>query len=270
MIRMLRTCMLLMLPMFAACQREAPPPPAPHAAAPSLTVDGSALVLKLDDGSVLRGTELAGAVIHLALDDGQVVAMKLVSIMPDPEDPTILRHDFQVEDGAGGWKPACEPNAYGERWGFPVALPEGHPGREGAITLTCASGAVGKCARFGYKPWSKGPNGEDLLPLHAACVHMVRADYCGDGSPHTKNGTEIDIYDDLRIQTSEPAKTADFAFEAGWTPKGAACVAHTRWSDVVTMDKLMLECPRLGKLPACTEESARAAGARLFNRSRNQ
>jgi len=257
----------LLLMMLSACQQSTPPSPV---ATSSLTVDGSALVLKMDDGKLLRGAELVGAIVHLSLADGKAVPMKLLSIVPDPDDPEILRHDFQVEDGKGGWQPACEPNAYGERWGFPVSLPENHPGREGAITLTCASGAVGKCARFGYKPWAKGPKGEDLVPLHAACVHMVRADYCGDGQAHTKNGTEIDMYDDLGIQKSESRLDAAFTFEAGWTPQGAACVAHTRWSDVVRLDELLIQCPRLAALPSCDEAAARSAGARLFNRSKSQ
>ena len=257
----------LLLLLLVACRE----PSAPTAQTQStLTVERSELVLTMADGQVLRGTELVGAVVHLSLADGKTTPMKLLAITPDPDDPEILRHDFQVEDGKGGWQPACAPNAYGERWGFPVALPEHHPGREGAITLTCASGAVGKCARFGYKPWAKGPKGEDLIPLHAACVRMVRADYCGDGQAHTKNGTEIDMYDDLDIQKSASQSDAAFAFEAGWTPSGAACVAHTRWSDVTTLDSLKEQCPRLAALPACDENYARSAGAHLFNRSKIQ
>ncbi|MDB5972951.1 MAG: hypothetical protein JWQ90_5401 [Hydrocarboniphaga sp.] len=268
---MIRRYALLLCLALSACHDAPPSAAAPAAAEPaaSLTVEGSALVLTMPGGKQLRGTELVGATIHLAFE-GKTVPMKLAAITPDPDDPEILRHDFQVPDGQGGWNPACQPNAYGERWGFPVALPEGHPGREGDITMTCASGAVGKCARFGYKPWAKGPKGEDLVPLHAACVRMVRADYCGDGAAHTKNGTEIDMYDELGIQKMASQNNPAFAFEAGWTPQGAACVSHTRWSDVVTLNQLKDQCPRLANLPACDETYARAAGAQLFNRSKLQ
>ena len=122
--------------------------------APDLKVEGSAFVLKLDDGRVLRGEQMQGAVVHLAVEGGQVGSIRLDSIKPDPEQADILRHDFRVQNEQGDWVPACSPNADGETWGFPVGLPEGHPGREGPITLTCASGAVGKCARFGYRPWA--------------------------------------------------------------------------------------------------------------------
>lgn len=248
-------------------QPQAEPPAEPQAS--SLSVEGSAFVLKTLDGRVLRGTELAGATVYLAMPGGDDVApIKLASIAPDPERPDILRHDFQKPDGKGGWEPACTPNAYGERWGFPVSLPLGHPGREGEITISCASGAVVKCSRWGYPVWAKGPMGEDLAPLHAACVRMVRADYCGDSEAHTKDGTSIDNYDDLGIQKRGAADDASYVFEAGWTPQGAVCVAHTRWADLLTMDALKASCPRLGLVPVCNEDTARAAGARMFNTSK--
>lgn len=236
---------------------------------PDLKVEGSAFVLKLPDGRVLRGAQLKGVIVHMAVEGGQVGSVKLESITADPEFPDLLRHDFRVQDESGAWNPACGPNADGETWGFPVALPEGHPGREGPVTLTCVSGAVGKCARFGYAPWRKGPQGEDLLPYHAACVRMVRADYCGDGVAHTKEGTSIDLYDDLGLQSPSTREDATFALEAGWTPGGAVCVGHTRWPDLLTRSQLGRECPRLATdAAACTEDAARRAGARLFNRSR--
>ncbi|MGQ0622505.1 MAG: ADYC domain-containing protein [Panacagrimonas sp.] len=236
--------------------------------APDLKVDGSAFVLKLSDGRELRGVKMQGAIVHLAVAGGRVASVRLDSIAPDPEDPELLRHEFRVQNEKGQWIPACPPNFYGETWGFPVALPEGHPGRMGAITLACASDAVGKCARFGYKPWSRGPKGEDLLPYHAACAHMVPADYCGDLKPHTKDGTSIDLYDDLGIQKPGSLDDAEYSFEAGWGPGGAVCVAKTRWPELQTLEALQQECPRLVNAATCDENSARKGGALLFNRSR--
>lgn len=266
------------LTMLGACRDQRTPASASASAVPApvasaadrsnLVVEGSGFALTLPEGRVLRGTELAGATLELALADGQVAPVRLASIMPDPDHPDILRHDFQSPDDHGGWRPTCTPNAYGERWGFPVSLPEGHPGREGRITISCASGAVVKCARFGYPPWRRGPNGEDLLPLHAACMRMVRADYCGDGTPWTKEGTVIDNYDDLGIQTRGLRDDPRHTFEAGWTAAGAVCVAHTRWSDLTTTAQLEARCPRLAAVPLCTEDTARALGARMFNHSR--
>lgn len=255
---------LLMLGILDVRSESTGAEPAPS----SLTVEGSAFVLKMADGRVLRGTELAGATVYLSVGANAVAPVKLASIVADNVYPDTLRHDFQTPDGQGGWKPVCEPDAYGERWGFPVVLPKGHPGRENAITLTCASGAVGKCARFGYRPWAQGPQGEDLMPLHAACVRMVRADYCGNGEAYTKNGTTIDTYDDLGIQTRGLADDASYIFEAGWTGQGAVCVNHTRWPDLLSRMQLLAQCPSLAAVPVCDETSARALGARIFNSSR--
>lgn len=238
------------------------------AAAAQLDVEGSAFVLRLADGRLLRGTELTGAVVELDLGGPEPTLLKLASIQPHPEHPDILRHDFQVPDEAGGWRPVCGAGASGARWGFPVKLPPGHPGRDRDITLTCMSGALAKCAVFGYAPWRKGPKGENLLPLHAACVHMVRADYCGDGTPYTKEGTTIDTYDDLGVQTRGLSDDDRFEFEAGWSPEGAVCVDHTRWSDLIRIEQLKAQCPRLARVPGCDEPTARALGARLFNASR--
>jgi hypothetical protein len=235
---------------------------------PDLSVDGSAFVLHLPNGRVLRGAELQGAKVVMPIEGGRAVEVRLSRIEPDPRDPGLLRHAFEMQDAQGQWVPACQPNADGETWGFPIALPEGHPGREGPITLTCVSGAVGKCARFGYQPWKRGPHGEDLLPYHAACVRMVRADYGGDGAPHTRNGTRIDIYDAIGIQRPDSLHDAEYAFEAGWSPAGAVCVARTRWGELATMEDLRAQYPRLPLGSACTESAAAAAGALLFNRSR--
>lgn len=233
-----------------------------------LTVEGSALVLDTGDGTVLRGAELVGATLLLPVEDQPPAEVTIASVTPDPQQPDLLRHEFRIADGNGGSQPACTPNIDGETWGFPVALPPGHPGREGAITITCVSGAVGKCARFGYRPWAKGPRGEDLTRLHAACVRMVRGDYCGDGQPHTKDGTGIDLYDDAGIQTPATHDDPAFTFEAGWAPGGAVCVARTRWPDLLSRDALLAQCPRLAATPVCDEATARKAGARLFNRTR--
>lgn len=236
-------------------------------APPSLTVEGSAFVLRLPDGRVLRGVELEGVTVYLDAGGNAAAPLKLASIMADEVYPDILLHDFQVPDDRGGWKPACEPDAYGDHRGFPVVLPADHPGRDNPITLTCVSGAVGKCARFGYRPWSQSDEGEELMPLHAACVRMVRADYCGDGQGHTKDGTAIDNYDDYGIQRRGVANDPSFVFEAGWTGQGAVCVHHTRWSDLLQREQLLEHCPALAAVVPCDESTARELGAIVFNTS---
>jgi ADYC domain len=39
---------------------------------------------------------------------------------------------------------------------------------------------------------------------------LVRADYCGDGIGHTRNGTPIDLFDRIGIQPDEAAPGMTF------------------------------------------------------------
>ena len=47
----------------------------------------------------------------------------------------------------------------------------------------------------------------------------MRADYCGNGKPHTRDGTRIELWDreGIQVDTSEPGLT----FEAAWNEDGA-------------------------------------------------
>ncbi len=84
--------------------------------------------------------------------------------------------------------------------------------------------------------------------LHAACVQMVRADYCGDGRSHTQGGTLIQVYDDLGVQRRRPPSSEDFTFKAGWTAQGAACVAHPRWRELGNIQELLTDELASGRL----------------------
>ena len=59
---------------------------------------------------------------------------------------------------------------------------------------------MGQCAAVGYAPGAVADN-STLSTLFASCVRAVRADYCGDGVPHTalRNGTTINVYDNLNV-----------------------------------------------------------------------
>jgi hypothetical protein len=102
------------------------------------------------------------------------------------------------------------------------------PAGPGDFELICAGGALGKCVRFGYHPWETTSVGRSVRDYYDACARMVRADYCGNGHSWTRTGMLIGMWDDLGIQVSQSPDYASFSFEAGWTPAGAVCVAHTR------------------------------------------
>ncbi|MEO8672978.1 MAG: ADYC domain-containing protein [Tahibacter sp.] len=235
-----------------------------------LSVDGTSFVLDQADGRVLRSRDLIGA--ELDLEDGSTV--RIDAVRADPGDPSgeTLLHRFSVRVGDSDWQNPCEANYQGEQEGFPLSGRWDAEGRFHAdpahFVLSCTSGAQAKCVRFGYKPWKNAPDGAALAPLYEACVHMVRADYCGNGEASTKNGTQIDVYDAHGVQHAETA--ADFHFEAGWSPHGAVCVARTRIVENLSLQQLAQGCPRLREAvgESCTEQRASELGAVVFNRSR--
>ncbi len=234
----------------------------------SLRVEGTEFVLQTDAG-VLRSSDLIGAEVDI---DG--TRLRIEAVRPDPDDSAgeIFLHTIMVSDGGSTWQPLCEPDRDGNNEAFPLAGYWDERRRfhldPGRFSLTCTSGAQGKCVRFGYKPWTTTATGESLLPVYEACLHMVRADYCGDDRPATRNGTVIDVYDVYEIQT--PTPDPEFRFEAGWREEGAVCVARTRVPELDTVDTLIERCPRIAThvRENCTEDTARAAGALIFNRSR--
>jgi hypothetical protein len=104
-----------------------------------------------------------------------------------------------------------------------------------AVTFACAGGALAKCVNWGYRPWATVESCDpefgtctqlSLADHHQSCTRMVRADYCGDGVPHTVDGTLIDAFDHLSpaIQAQTSKNNPMWGVEAEWGPDGARCV----------------------------------------------
>lgn len=104
-----------------------------------------------------------------------------------------------------------------------------------------------------------------------ACTRMARADYFGNGTSHTKDGTVIDVYDRLKIQQSET--NSGLAFEAAWGTDGALLLNHTRYQD--TFERLQRECPsKLQQIYSPDKSSSHVEAlsirdALIFNNSQN-
>jgi hypothetical protein len=233
-----------------------------QAAKGRLDVDRGEFRLHLDDGRVLEREALVGArvVIH---DGAEAIRLLIDAVVEDKMSsgkPVVL-YRLLVEDASGQVQEACQPDARGRRLGMPLLKATG-------ITFTCTSGAEGKCILMGYMPWEEG-TGVPMRELHAACIHMVRADYGGDDRATTRDGTVIDVYDRFGIQQPEAADP--MPFEAAWGKGGAICIAHPRIAQNVTLAELENRYPqlrdRLGP-DACSEEAMRRhPEALLFNRS---
>ena len=175
----------------------------------------------------------------------------------------MLLHHFVIRNEDGTRSEFCTPDGAGESLGFPV------PDDKGGFELTCTSGAIGKCVRWGYRFWEEKPGGPPLHALHQACIHMTRADYGGDGSTFTRDGTIIYMCDRFGVRPC--VENAPMQFEAAWGVDGAVCVARPRVAEITTLEALAEKYPGLAShlgANACSEESAiRDPAALLFNRS---
>ncbi len=216
---------------------------------------------KLSNGErVLSGQDRTGA----------PVLFKVSGSIPDPlpGNADLALYAVSYWEAGGGWRSWCRADAAGLARAIPLA---GAWDARGAfnsddtlITFACTAGVLAKCVRWGYRPWQKrvGPPAREL---HLACARMARADYCGNGRSHTREGTEIEIQDVAGIR-SAPFR---LPFEGAWGPEGALCLGHLRWPE--ERSAVEAECPQLlTREHACTSaEAARARfpGALLFNAS---
>jgi hypothetical protein len=209
-------------------------------------------------GGRKSGKDLVGLYLPSTLSDGSSFKMRIDSATTDSNG--VSQYGVSLRTDNGTWIPLCG----NDDSGAPVtAVPlqgrydntNGKYSNDSKMfTFACTNAALGKCVVWGYKPWSSDEEcrGSDctnrsLFDWHLACTHMVRADYCGDGVPHTRNGTLINIWDALSIQTRA---STSWQMEAEWTADGAQCVRHTRWlkadttSSITDLDYVKQNCPK--------------------------
>ena len=200
-------------------------------------------------GATLRGTSLVGAHLFAQVRNIKVsppatatLEYRITAIAPEAaqNDPTHTGNTYlytleQWVADTGLWQAACAADRDGQSVAIPVAaIFDEHGDRQVApslFTFGCTSGVIAKCYRWGYRPWLTGYG--DIASTHWACTRLARADYCGDGTPHTREGTSIDVWDRIAapgpIQRRALLASLGMVFEAGWNTSGAVCLSRARW-----------------------------------------
>jgi ADYC domain len=223
-------------------------------------------------GHEFVGTDFTGAHFHAVTFDGAEVELRVASISREaPPNDDVWTYLVEFQTGQGDWSPLCH-DASGAaalaiplagRWNYGRGVPGGgaHVDDPAAFTFACKGlGAIAKCVfPLGYKPW-KTVNGVSLAPYHEACVRMIRADYCGDGTPWTQDGRRIDVYDSAGVQQMTRPM---WFFEAEWGEDGAACVSKQR---VVRVLGTLSSCILSKVSPTCGNRNHFRSGTLVMNR----
>lgn len=219
-----------------------------------ITAKGSDLRVVLTDGGSsfdVAGDQLAGLVLHLRIPGlnkrGDLLPYSLIFQgfkAMDSVDKDVLGYEIVTlnESAVGATKqPFCFRGDTGEnelaqfssgaQWDVLTAA---RTDDASLVSISCASGAIGRCEQWGYRPWAEGQvassgSYEKLIDAHQSCIYMKRADYCGTGDTYTEDGTMIGIDDNF---TPAFQKSGGQDVEAVWGPKGAVCLTKQRRPDL--------------------------------------
>jgi hypothetical protein len=217
-----------------------------------VTLQGSSITAVASDGTVLSGSQLIGAKFTGQLIDGSAVTLRIddveVETTKHPADPIHLYKVAFQRQGDKKWNYVCgvenktpvKTIPLAGRWNHDEGVPGGgsRTDEPGTITFACSGYALYKCVELGYQPWVTY-GGRELSDYHQACTRMIRADYCGDGQSWTVDGTLINVYDNISLQSD----TETWPQEAEWTVDGARCLSHQRIQDLPTMPTCSFERP---------------------------
>ncbi len=179
--------------------------------------------------TLYSGTDFIGAQFQAMRGNGHAVTLRISGLTPAQAPATKWGYYIDFLEDNGNWYPICM-NQSGPLRAYPLdGTWDFHWGTVGGgshtddptrFTFACEkTGSLGKCVDDGYEPWSTTADGESLAAHHQACVRLLRADFCGDGTSYTKTGKMLNLYDGIGIQEDTNA----WQIEAEWDENGARC-----------------------------------------------
>jgi hypothetical protein len=208
----------------------------------SVQLVGSMFQGTSSNGVPMQGTDFVGVELDGQTSGGSVVRLRIdAATTGTGTNQDVWLYTVSYKDRPGHWSPICKDEnqqavaavAVAGRWDYGQGVPGGgsHIAEAGTVTLGCRGAGIAKCVEIGYKPWVS-LNGVSLANHHQACTRMMRADFCGNGQPYTREGTLINVYDSLGVQQD----TQNWIFESEWGTHGARCMG------VYNRAKLQLPC----------------------------
>ena len=197
-------------------------------------VDGKIVGRRQSDNLQVSGSSLKNARLKGRYSDSTVVDIRIDDVVHDDFYDVDWNYASVSFNGGVTWQPYCKDGEpvlpVKNRW----SATRSRINDPNVFTFACDLAALAKCVKWGYNPQRSKQEcdgagnckQQQLDDWHEACIRLVTADYCGDGVSHTRNGTPIDIYDNLNIQTRSGNLRG---LEADWTANGARCIRQTRW-----------------------------------------
>ncbi|MCH9683917.1 MAG: hypothetical protein K0V04_20965 [Deltaproteobacteria bacterium] len=195
-------------------------------------------------GKAYAGAQFQGSVWTVEIDHGPTAEVLVTTISTYIQDGDRSRYVFDHGPTLSEAKESncAEDPATGERSAilFADLAVDATTGTmtsdPGSVYIGCLSGAVGKAAYWGYVPWAHGTD------MHQAATRVVRADYCGDGTPYTLTGIPLQLSDEANIQKfTEPGELT----EAMWDHDGAVCMGtprHNAYPFIICPSRIIPAC----------------------------
>jgi hypothetical protein len=210
----------------------------------SVWLDDSSLKGRDHKGHAVSAEHFVGAELEATLDNGASLTLQVLDRQRHPGKGNKDVYGYEVwYETSTAPEPLCGFDEDGQailaiplagRWSYGQGTPEGGSWIDDptSFTFACEGYVLAKCVTAGYKPWERatvchqgsGCRHTTLAAHHQACTRALRADYFGDGTAHTVDGTLINIYDGFGIRVDADPWPVD----AEWNERGAVCVGQPR------------------------------------------